>query len=109
MLPCSYEVFSVFIPRPAGHHALELKLASQLSSTARPSKDTSHGSRRNINCRPFVFCHGQVLELTEPVEDRMGYVYERKAILQQLRNARGGPIACPVAGEAGPGWGDAQA
>lgn len=41
----------------------------------------------------------QVMELNEPVEDQLGYVYEKAAILEMLRK-RGGTMKCPNAGEA---------
>ena len=46
----------------------------------------------------------QVLELEEPVEDEMGYVYEKAAILAyiiRITRRPGEPVPCPVAGTPG--------
>jgi E3 SUMO-protein ligase NSE2 len=39
-----------------------------------------------------------VLELEDPVEDEVGYVYDRQAIVQMLKNAGPRGIKCPEAG-----------
>jgi hypothetical protein len=40
----------------------------------------------------------QVLELVDPLEDQVGYVYDKKAILAAVDRGRGQPIPCPVQG-----------
>jgi hypothetical protein len=39
-----------------------------------------------------------VLELEDPVEDQVGYVYDKKAILGLVDRGRGQPVPCPVQG-----------
>lgn len=34
----------------------------------------------------------------EPVQDQKGYVYEKKAIEQYVKNMRGRPVPCPQSG-----------
>ncbi len=50
---------------------------------------------RNITC-PITM--RPVMDLQEPVEDKMTFVYERWAIEEMLNKKGGGPIHCPVAG-----------
>jgi hypothetical protein len=44
----------------------------------------------------------QVLDLADPVEDEVGYVYEKAAIVKYIRDAErrrpGQPVDCPIAG-----------
>mmetsp|Transcript_6794 Transcript_6794/g.15043 ORF Transcript_6794/g.15043 Transcript_6794/m.15043 type:complete len:240 (+) Transcript_6794:110-829(+) len=39
-----------------------------------------------------------VMELEEAVTDKKGYIYEKKAIMQHLRQNSNRPVKCPVAG-----------
>jgi hypothetical protein len=43
-----------------------------------------------------------VLDLADPVEDEVGYVYEKAAIVKYIRDAErrrpGQPVDCPIAG-----------
>lgn len=41
----------------------------------------------------------QVMELEDPLEDQIGYVYDRRSILDLLKKSRG-PVRCPVQGKA---------
>ena len=59
-----------------------------------------------IECCPRTMCaSGQVLEITEPVVDEVGFVYEREAIVDYLRRQAGQgirPVNAPIAGDESP-------
>lgn len=41
----------------------------------------------------------QILEMSDPVEDERGYVYERESIVEYIiHNSGRGQVKCPVAG-----------
>jgi hypothetical protein len=50
---------------------------------------------KNVKC-PITM--KALLDLDDPVVDKVGFVYERAAILSMLRNARHSSMKCPVAG-----------
>ena len=45
-----------------------------------------------------IMCLMQRLEIEDPVEDQVGYVYEKASMLQYIKE-NGGSVKCPAGGE----------